>query len=235
MLDKVDVGYRRIRIGISLVAALYDKVELEVIKRFNTMRKTVSVISILVVAAFLLVGCAKESAEKTDTGTAGKEASTNMFELKTDAFTDGSDIPVKYANTVVTGGENVSVPLSWTGAPAGTKSFALVCVDRNPMANNWIHWLVINIPASTTSIPEGASTTDRMPAGTVELKNTFGNNKYQGPQPPSGTGPHEYEFILYALNVERIDVAQEPTFGEFEAAVKTKLIETAKISGEVER
>ena len=158
-----------------------------------------------------------------------------MFELKTNAFTDGSDIPVKYANTVIAGGENVSVPLSWTGAPTGTKSFALVCVDRNPMADNWIHWLVINIPADATSIPEGASTTDRMPVGSVELKNTFGNNKYQGPQPPQGTGPHEYEFILYALNIERIDVAQEPTFGEFEAAVKPKLIEAAKISGEVER
>lgn len=200
-----------------------------------TMKKTASAILVLTVATFLLVGCAKERVEKTETGNTGEEASTNMFELKTDAFTDGSDIPVKYANTVVTGGENVSVPLSWTGAPTSTKSFALVCVDRNPMADNWIHWLIINIPASTTSIPEGASTTDRMPAGSVELKNTFGNNKYQGPQPPSGTGPHEYEFILYALNAEHIDAPQEPTFGEFEAVVKPKLIETTKISGTVER
>lgn len=200
-----------------------------------TMRKTAAVISILIVAALFLAGCAKEGAEKTDTGTAGKEALTNMLELRTDAFTDGSNIPVKYANTVVAGGENVSVPLSWTGTPDGTKSFALVCVDRNPMADNWVHWLVCNIPADATSIPEGASATDRMPAGSVEFKNTFGNNKYQGPQPPSGTGPHEYEFILYALNVEQLNIPQEPTFTEFEAAVKPKLIETAKISGEVER
>ncbi len=105
-----------------------------------------------------------------------------MMQLKSSAFADGQSIPTKYANTGVSGGQNVSIPLEWSGAPAETKSFALAIVDRHPIANSWVHWLVINIPKTASMLAEGASRTNKMPTGAKELNNTFGNLGYGGPQ-----------------------------------------------------
>lgn len=199
------------------------------------MRKYVVALIVVLAFAVVLAGCSGKSAENDKNGTTAKEASTNMFELKTTAFEDGGQIPVKYANTVVAGGQNVSVPLSWTGEPDDTESFAVICVDTHPDADDWIHWLVKDIPANKSAIPEGASNTAQMPMNSIELMNTFGNNKYEGPQPPAGSGPHSYEFIVYALNTSDIDVPAAPTFAEFEEAIKSDTIAKAKVSGVFER
>ncbi len=199
------------------------------------MKKTIAAICILMAGFIVLAGCAKRSESEKKTGTTGKEAVTKVFELKSEAFTNGSALPVKYAKSNVTGGQNASVPLSWSGAPSGTKAFALVMVDRNPMADNWIHWAVVGIPPNATSLPEGASGTEKMPSGAQELNNTFGDKGYGGPTPPAGTGVHEYEIILYALNVNNIEVPSTPSLSMFEAAVNSAVIASAKISGTMER
>jgi len=95
------------------------------------------------------------------------------MELSSPAFNDGAKIPTQYTMPGA-GGKNVSIPLNWTSPPEGAKSFALSIVDPHPVAKNWVHWLVINIPADTKSLEEGASKKG-MPQGSNELANSFGD------------------------------------------------------------
>jgi Raf kinase inhibitor-like YbhB/YbcL family protein len=105
------------------------------------------------------------------------------MKITSSAFQDGKLIPTKYAYHGVDGGNNISLPLSWSDVPTGTKSFALSIVDPHPVAKNWVHWFVINIPAGANSISEGASKR-AMPIGCKELLNTYGSPGYGGPEPP---------------------------------------------------
>jgi hypothetical protein len=108
-------------------------------------------------------------------------------------------------------GQNISPALSWSGAPAGTKSYALLCHDPDAPTGGagWWHWLVVNIPASATGLAKNAGTPDgaRLPAGCVQVATDFGSPGWGGPCPPVGHGPHRYVFTLYALGTERLDVA----------------------------
>lgn len=153
----------------------------------------------------------------------------NAMELKSAAFADGDKIPQKYVMPGA-GGQNVSLPLKWSGAPDGTKSFALAIVDPHPVANNWVHWLVINIPADASGLEEGASG-QNMPAGAEELKNSFGKPGYGGPQPPPGSGDHPYVVTLYALKVDRLDLKPGTDLDSFQKALEGKILATAKITG----
>jgi hypothetical protein len=193
---------------------------------------------------FTVVGCAekktetipekpKETVKEEPKEEKGGEES--MFQIKSSAFEHGGKIPVKYANTGVSGGENISIPLTWENPPEGTKSFAIAMVDIHPIANNWVHWLVINIPSSANSIPEGASGTDKMPAGSKELNNTFGFVGYGGPQPPPGSGDHEYVTTIYALDVENISLDENTTLGEFQSAIEGHVLAKAQLSGKFGR
>ena len=103
------------------------------------------------------------------------------------------------------GGKNISPCLRWENAPEGTKSFVLTCIDPHPVANYWVHWMVINIPANVSEIPLDASN-KKMPPGSVEMNNSYGFKGYGGPQPPDGTGAHPYIFSIYALNTEKLQV-----------------------------
>jgi Raf kinase inhibitor-like YbhB/YbcL family protein len=151
------------------------------------------------------------------------------MQLSSAAFQDGGRIPIQYVMPGA-GGKNVSVQLGWTNPPAETKSFALSIVDPHPVAKNWAHWLVINIPAQTTSLWEGASK-KTMPPGAVELKNSFGDVGYGGPQPPSGTGEHPYVVTLYALSVEKLALDVNTNLAAFNKALEGKVLTTAEITG----
>lgn len=157
----------------------------------------------------------------------------DVMEISSTAFKDGEKIPIQYVMPGA-GGKNISLPLSWKNAPAGTKSFALSMVDPHPVAQNWVHWLVINIPASVNSIAEGASK-KKMPAGSIELKNSFGDIGYGGPQPPKGTGDHPYVITIYALNVEKLDLSVNTTLSQFKKAIEGKVIGSANITGKYGR
>ena len=151
------------------------------------------------------------------------------FQLSSAAFADRSPIPVKYARPAA-GGRNVSIPLKWSGAPEGTKSFALCIVDHHPVARKWVHWLVINIPPEVTSLAEGASGKN-MPHGALEMKNSFGDMGYGGPQPPGGTGSHQYVVTVFALNVPALDVKPGTTLSDFQNAIRGKVLGEASITG----
>lgn len=156
-----------------------------------------------------------------------------IMEISSTAFKDGEKIPIQYVMPGA-GGKNISLPLSWKNAPAGTKSFALSMVDPHPVAQNWVHWLVINIPASVNSLPEGASK-KKMPAGSTELKNSFGDIGYGGPQPPKGTGDHPYVITIYALNVDKLELGVNTTLTQFKKAIEGKFLESATITGKYGR
>jgi Raf kinase inhibitor-like YbhB/YbcL family protein len=151
------------------------------------------------------------------------------MELISVAFKDKGKIPVQYVMPGA-GGKNVSIPLSWTNVPSGTKSFALSVVDPHPVAQNWVHWLVINIPGDTTTIEEGASG-KKMPPGSMELKNSFGKIGYGGPQPPKGTGDHPYVVTLYALNMEKLGLGANTSLTAFKRAIEGKVIGSATVTG----
>jgi Raf kinase inhibitor-like YbhB/YbcL family protein len=153
----------------------------------------------------------------------------NAMELKSAAFADGGKIPQKYVMPGA-GGQNLSLPLQWSGVPAGAQSFALSIVDPHPVANNWVHWLVINLPADAQGLEEGASG-QKMPAGAAELNNSWRKPGYGGPQPPAGTGDHPYVVTLYALNVPKLDLKPATDLAGFQKALEGKILDTAQITG----
>lgn len=113
------------------------------------------------------------------------------FTVSSSSFQEGKPMPARFAMRAVDGGQNISPALSWKNAPAGTKSMAVTCIDIHPVAHKWVHWMVINIPVGCTGFPEGASP-GKLPRGSKELDNSYGENGYGGPQPPKGSGVHNY-------------------------------------------
>ncbi len=99
-------------------------------------------------------------------------------------------------------GGNSSPELHWSGAPDGTKSFALTCYDPDaPTGSGFWHWLVVNVPAETTSLALGAGdpSAGTLPAGALQTRTDFGAPGYGGPCPPQGDHPHRYLFTLFAV------------------------------------
>ncbi|MDE2221331.1 MAG: YbhB/YbcL family Raf kinase inhibitor-like protein [Gammaproteobacteria bacterium] len=107
-------------------------------------------------------------------------------------------------------GDNVSPALSWSGAPPGTLSFALLVHDPDAPTGGagWWHWVVYDIPASATSLAQGAGTANGagLPQGAVQGMTDFGARGWGGPCPPEAGGTHHYHFTLYALKVAKLDV-----------------------------
>jgi hypothetical protein len=163
----------------------------------------------------------------------GSSAAVHALELTSTAVKDGGTIPSDYARPAA-GGHNLSIPLKWTGVPGGTKSFAVSIVDIHPVANNWVHWIVMDIPADVTSLPEDASGKS-MPAGAVEIRNSFGTTGYGGPQPPKGSGAHSYVITVYALNSDKIELKPNASLSDFQSAIKGKVIQQATITGKYEQ
>jgi len=154
--------------------------------------------------------------------------------LTSAAFGDGKPIPTKYARAGVVGGKNVSLPVSWLDVPSETKSLALSIVDIHPIANNWIHWLILNIPADLGGLAEGSSCHE-MPPGVKELYNSFGELGYGGPQPPKGSGVHQYVAALSALDVAQLDLPLNSTLAAYLKAIDGKIIASARLIGTYER
>jgi hypothetical protein len=111
-------------------------------------------------------------------------------------------------------GKNLSPELKWSGAPAGTKSFALTVYDPDaPTGSGFWHWLVFNLPATATAIPKNAGDVkaNLMPAGAVQSRTDFGVPGWGGPCPPQGDKPHRYIFTLFAVDVDHLDANADTT------------------------
>lgn len=146
--------------------------------------------------------------------TSGESAPADLFQLSSQSIKPASTIGEEFIfDGGGCNGKNRSPDLSWSGAPAGTKSFALTVFDPDaPTGSGWWHWLVVNIASTVTSLAGGAGSADgqSLPSGAVQTRNDYGSVGYGGPCPPPGDKPHRYVFTLHALKVPRIDV--EPQF-----------------------
>ena len=142
---------------------------------------------------------------------------------------------MKYVHKNVVGGQNVSAGFSWSDLPVNTKSFAFSNIDPHPVAKNWVHWFLINIPFRERKIVEGASRTNSLPAGSKELMNSYNQVGYGGPAPPKGSGSHPYVATIYALNVESLDLGVDTTLSQFERAIEGKIIAEATMTGYFEQ
>ena len=153
----------------------------------------------------------------------------SQFSLYSADFRNNAFIPFKCVSKRIKGGGNLSPSFFWKNPPKNTQSFAFICIDLNPIAKRWIHWMVINIPSDVNKLKLGASI-HKMPTGTLELKNSFRKLGWGGPSPPKGSGIHRYVFKIYALNTKKISktINNEK---EFYSALKGKIIAKAKLVG----
>ena len=158
-----------------------------------------------------------------------------MFMLECLSYKDKEPIPTKYCHTSVVGGRNISPGFSWSDPPINTKSFALSIVDPHPVAKNWVHWLLINIPFRERKLVEGASRSKSLPGGAKDLINSFDEIGYGGPAPPRGSGQHPYVATVYALNVESLKIGVSTSLKQFLNLIEGKVIAEASATGYYDR
>lgn len=150
------------------------------------------------------------------------------FSLTSSAFQHGGSIPSAHTCE----GDDRSPPLAWSGAPAGTKSFALIVDDPDapdPKAPKmtWVHWVLYGLPPATTGLP-AAVASKALPPGTLEGTNDWKRTGYGGPCPPIGR--HRYFFKLYALDTALPDLGT-PTKAKLEAAMEGHVLGRAELMG----
>jgi Raf kinase inhibitor-like YbhB/YbcL family protein len=119
-----------------------------------------------------------------------QELRVGDLRVRSRAFAHHERIPTRHAAE----GEDVAPPLEWSGAPEGTRAYAIVVHDPDaPLVDGFTHWVAYGIPAERTSLGEGDSEV-------VAGANSLGHNGYNGPTPPRGHGTHHYYFWVYALD-----------------------------------
>lgn len=151
------------------------------------------------------------------------------FALHTTAFAEGGAIPKKYSCD----GADVSPALQWNDAPAGTQSLALIADDPDAPVGTWTHWLIWNIPAKATALPEDVPKVSESGDGTRQGNNDFKRIGYGGPCPPPGK-PHRYFFRLYALDA-KLDLKAGAGRSELEGAIKAHTLAHAEWMGTYRR
>lgn len=148
------------------------------------------------------------------------------------AFSSGEPMPSLYTCE----GQNVSPPLQWSGAPAGTRSLVLIVDDpdapdpRAPL-RVWVHWMLYDLPADSDRLPEAVAP-DELPPGTREGLNDWKRTGYRGPCPPIGR--HRYFHKLYALDVELRPLAIS-TREELEKVIQGHVLARAELMGTYQR
>jgi Raf kinase inhibitor-like YbhB/YbcL family protein len=150
------------------------------------------------------------------------------MKVTSSAFDDGGMIPPKYTAD----GQNASPPLDWMGAPENTRSLALIADDPDAPVGTWVHWVLYNIPAASTSLPERIPPDTTLDSGALHGVNDFGRYGYGGPSPPSGT--HRYYFKIYALDT-MLDIDPGQTKDELLRAMKGHILAQCELMGRYKR
>ena len=150
------------------------------------------------------------------------------IQLTSTAFSDGAMIPIRYTCD----GEDLSPPLSWSGLPAGTRSLALICDDPDAPVGTWDHWVLFNIPATATGLPENVPSKATFDDGSVHDNNSWGRPGYGGPCPPGGT--HRYFFKLYALDTE-LNLKTGATKSQLVKAMEGHILDQVQLMGKYRR
>ena len=156
----------------------------------------------------------------------------NIFKLSSNELIHNSTLPkAQILNKYGCDGGNVSPHLSWNNPPINAKSFAIICHDPDaPKPNGWYHWLLVNIPINTREINQAGKI-----QGALETKTDFETTGFGGACPPIGHGIHHYNFTIYALDVEKLDVNADDNPVEVEKKVLEHAVAKSTITGLFER
>jgi len=149
------------------------------------------------------------------------------FTLTSTDITDGGILP----DAQVQAKGNTSPHLKWSGAPEGTKSYAITVFDPDaPTGSGFWHWTVANIPADVTEIAAGGP----LPSGAVEGRTDFGEPGYGGAAPPPGHGPHRYIFTVFAVDTDRLEVTPEDSGAKYRYNLHLPTLAKASITATYE-
>ena len=146
------------------------------------------------------------------------------FTLTSNDITDGRVLPDAQVKAL----GDTSPHLKWSGAPEGTKSYAITCYDPDaPTGSGFWHWTVANIAADVREIPAGGP----VPAGSVEGRTDYGPAGFGGAAPPKGHGPHRYIFTVFAVDTERLNVTPDNSGAVFGFNLHFHTLAKASITG----
>lgn len=153
------------------------------------------------------------------------------FRLTSQSISDGERLRNEQVSGMMgAGGQDMSPQLSWSGFPEETRSFAVTVYDPEaPTVSGFWHWAVANLPATVTSLPEGAGDGSELPGAAITLRNDASLRRYVGAAPPDGHGAHRYFVAVHAVDVEKLDITEESTpgflgFNLFQRAIARALI-----------
>ena len=180
---------------------------------------------ILLLILTYLSMCSAGSSQPAGSNISSPQKEASMFQLKSNAFQAEGSIPSRFTCEA----ENISPELSWSGAPEGTRTFALILHDPDALhRGGYTHWVLFNLPATLNQIPENVPKNSTFPGGGVQGKNDDGKSGYTGPCPPSGS--HRYYFHLYAVD-RQLDLGENTTKAELEKALKGHVVGQTELMG----
>jgi len=181
------------------------------------------------VVLFGLIGCQSEAAPS-------KGDKQMKLEITSTAIAQGQPIPRKHTGEA----DDVSPPLTFSGAPEATKERALICDDPDaPTPEPWVHWVIYKIPADAKGLPQGVAKAATLtePAGAMQGKNSWSAGQtigYRGPLPPPGHGTHHYHFKLYALDTQ-LDIEPGVDKSTLLEKMSGHILAEAQLTGTYER
>jgi Raf kinase inhibitor-like YbhB/YbcL family protein len=198
----------------------------------------------IILFAVMLAGCSTSERQASgDTAAAIGDTGGNLSQspparsamavkLTSPAFAPNGAIPAKYTCE----GNDTSPPLEWSDVPAGTKSFVLIVDDPDAPdpakpQRTYVHWVVYNIPANATALPENA-TKSGLPSGALQGFNDFKKQAYGGPCPPIGR--HRYFFKLYALDSD-LTFGSTPAKADLLKAMQGHVVGNVELIGTYEK
>jgi Raf kinase inhibitor-like YbhB/YbcL family protein len=156
------------------------------------------------------------------------------FHVASAALHDGDALPpAQVYNGSGCDGGNRSPALAWSGAPEGTRSYAVTMFDPDaPTGHGWWHWLAYDLPARTTSLPENAGNANgnALPAGARQARNDFGSVGYGGACPPAHHKPHRYVIIVYALPAAELTLTASASAAQVDAVLKRDALAKARLT-----
>jgi len=181
----------------------------------------------LLTAAGICLGACQEK-KKSETPAKEEGEKVMAMTVTSTAFEEGGMIPRQYSCD----GADISLPLSWSGVPEGTKSLALISDDPDAPMGTWVHWVLFNIPPDTRELPENVPPDEALADGSHHGVTDFGRFGYGGPCPPSGT--HRYFFKLYALD-NMLDLSGRVTKQDLLSAMEGHILTEGQLMGKYRR
>ncbi len=197
---------------------------------FNSYRcRQAAIVATAMLFSASIAGAQKAAAAKNSS----KAKAVGHFKLTAPDLESKGRITLAHVfNGMGCGGQNTSPALNWSGAPAGTKSFAVTAYDPDaPTGSGWWHWVIYNIPADATGLAAGAGNGRNAPRGSQEGRTDFGSKGYGGPCPPAGDKPHHYHFKVFALKVDKLDVPGDATAAMVGYNLNANKLATATVTG----